>query len=179
MYYPCIEFPGKRAEWSWYGYVSPPARSYIGSPNPVFDDPYWRWVDQVTYSLKPKILALTSLGIHQKEAFFSDRRDCWVERRAIDLDDAGINGWVIKHLKQYHMQLAGEGTVGVRTGWADTALADPNWEMPTWLDDSGDGSYQADMRTSGRYLSLRFEFKNMKEFRWANGYMDIEVSGRR
>ena len=97
----------------------------------------------------------------------------------IDLDDAGINGWVIKHLKQYHMQLAGEGKVGIRTGWAESALADPQWEKPTWLDENGDGSYQADMRTTGRYLSLRFEFKEMGQFRWANGYMDIEVSGRR
>ena len=55
--------------------------------------------------LTSKILALTS----KKEAFFANNRECWVERKAIDLDDAGINGWVIKHLKQYHMQLAGEG----------------------------------------------------------------------
>jgi hypothetical protein len=139
----------------------------------------WRWGDQYTYTNAPKILALTSLGIHQKEAFFANNRECWVERKAIDLDDAGINGWVIKHLKQYHMQIAGEGKVGIRTGWAESALADPQWEKPTWLDDNGDGSYQADMRTTGRYLSLRFEFKEMSQFRWANGYMDVEVSGRR
>ena len=136
-------------------------------------------LDQTTYTLKPKILALTSFGLHQKEAFFANNRECWVERKAIDLDDAGINGWVIKHLKQYHMQLAGEGKVGIRTGWAESALADPQWEKPAWLDENGDGSYQADMRTTGRYLSLRFEFKEMGQFRWANGYMDIEVSGRR
>jgi len=139
----------------------------------------WRWGDQYTFTNKPKVLALTSLGIHQKEAFFAKNRECWVERKAIDLDDAGINGWVIKHLKQYHMQVAGEGKVGIRTGWAESALADPQWEKPTWLDDNGDGSYQADMRTTGRYLSLRFEFKEMGQFRWANGYMDVEVSGRR
>ena len=139
----------------------------------------WRWGDQFTFTNTPKILALTQLGIHQKEAFFANNRECWVERKAIDLDDAGINGWVIKHLKQYHMQIAGEGKVGIRTGWAESALATPQWEKPTWLDDNGDGSYQADMRTTGRYLSLRFEFKQMGQFRWANGYMDIEVSGRR
>jgi hypothetical protein len=152
---------------------------YLGEMNPEFDPPYWRWMDQTTYSLKPKILALTSLGVHQKEAFFSDKRECWVERKAIDLDDAGINGWVMKHLKQYHMQIAGKGTVGVRTGWSETALDDPAWEKPNWLDDKGNGSYQADMRTTGRYLSLRFEFKKMKEFRWASGYMDVEATGRR
>ena len=139
----------------------------------------WRWIDQYTYTNKPYVLANTSFGIYQKEAYFSSERESWVERKAIDLDDAGINGWVIKHLKQYHMQLAGEGKVGIRTGWAESALADPNWEKPTWLDETGDGSYQADMRTSGRYLSMRFEFKEMGYFRWANGYMDIEVSGRR
>ena len=152
----------------------------IGSINPLYDgNERWRWNDQFTYTNKYHILALTPYGIYQKEAFFSKERESWVERKAIDLDDAGINGWVIKHLKQYHMQLAGEGKVGVRTGWAESALADPEWEKPTWLDEYGPGSYQADMRTSGRYLSLRFEFKEMGQFRWANGYMDIEVSGRR
>ena len=180
VYYPCIEFlENQGTEWNWYGYVTPPAKSYVGSTNPVFDAPYWRWIDQQTYTQSFSVLALTALGIHQKEAFFANNRECWVERRAIDLDDQGISGWVIKHLRQYWMQVAGEGTVGIRTGWADTALADPVWEKPTWLDDQGDGSYQADMRTTGRFLSLRFEFKRMKEFRWANGYMDIEVTGRR
>ena len=152
----------------------------IGSLNPAYEgSERWRWNDQFTYTNRYHILALTPYGIYQKEAFFSKERESWVERKAIDLDDAGINGWVIKHLKQYHMQLAGEGKVGVRTGWAESALADPVWEKPTWLDENGPGSYQADMRTSGRYLSLRFEFKEMGQFRWANGYMDIEVSGRR
>jgi hypothetical protein len=139
----------------------------------------YRWVDVASSTRKPRVLALTQLGIHQKEAFFGTDRDCWLERKAIDLDDAGINGWTIKHLRQYHMQIAGEGTLGIRTGWAESALAEPNWEKPVWLDEKGVGAYQADMRTSGRYLSLRFEFKQMGEFRWANGYMDIEVSGRR
>ena len=151
-------------------------------PDPDPDVPAvdgYRWSDQAVNTRKPKVLALTRLGIHQKEAVFDTKRECWVERRAIDLDDAGINGWVVKHLKQYHMQVAGEGKLGIRTGWAESPLADPTWEKPVWLDEKGDGSYQADMRTSGRYLSLRFEFKEMSEFRWANGYMDIEVSGRR
>jgi len=159
---------------------STPDRYKIGTFNPVYTGyERWRWIDQFTYTNRYHILALTPYGIYQKEAFFSKERESWVERKAIDLDDAGINGWVIKHLKQYHMQLAGKGKVGVRTGWADSALADPVWEKPTWLDENGPGSYQADMRTSGRYLSLRFEFKEMGQFRWANGYMDIEVSGRR
>ena len=170
--------PQQGAQWgdvaySWYELRVPE------DPEILSGEPYWRWIDQRTITNKPKVLALTKLGIHQKEAFFDTNRDCWVERTAIDLDDAGINGWIIKHLKQYHMQLAGEGRVGIRTGWADSALASPEWEKPVWLDELGDGSYQADMRTTGRYLSMRFEFKEMAEFRWSNGYMDIEVSGRR
>ena len=161
-------------------FAGPPLEYQFGSVSPDYQEKTsFRWNDQLTYTLKPKVLALTSFGLHQKEAFFADNRECWVERKAIDLDDAGINGWVIKHLKQYHMQLAGEGKVGIRTGWAESALAEPQWEKPTWLDENGDGSYQADMRTTGRYLSMRFEFKEMGQFRWANGYMDIEVSGRR
>ena len=156
-----------------------PSSYSVGEVQPEYQTSTWRWIDQTTPSDKPKVLALTSLGVHEKEAFFDTSRECWVERTAIDLDDAGMNGWVVKHLKQYHMQIAGEGTVGIRTGWAESALAAPSWEKPTWLDDMGNGSYQADMRTTGRYLSLRFEFKEMAEFRWANGYMDIEVSGRR
>lgn len=167
--------PQTGAQW---GDMTQPWHELQKPKDPAGKD-FWSWGVQNTYTLKPKILALTSFGLHQKEAFFANNRECWVERKAIDLDDAGINGWVIKHLKQYHMQLAGEGKVGIRTGWAESALAKPKWEKPTWLDENGDGSYQADMRTTGRYLSLRFEFKEMGQFRWANGYMDIEVSGRR
>jgi hypothetical protein len=167
--------PQTGAQW---GDMTQPWHELRKPEDPAAED-FWSWGVQNTYTLKPKILALTSFGLHQKEAFFANNRECWVERKAIDLDDAGINGWVIKHLKQYHMQLAGEGKVGIRTGWAESALADPQWEKPTWLDENGDGSYQADMRTTGRYLSMRFEFKEMGQFRWANGYMDIEVSGRR
>ena len=167
--------PQTGAQW---GDMTQPWHELRKPEDPSAED-FWSWGVQNTYTLKPKVLALTSFGIHQKEAFFANNRECWVERTAIDLDDAGINGWVIKHLKQYHMQLAGEGRVGIRTGWAESALASPEWEKPTWLDENGDGSYQADMRTTGRYLSLRFEFKEMGQFRWANGYMDIEVSGRR
>jgi hypothetical protein len=163
---------------SQWGDMTQPWHELRNPEGATFDD-FWSWGVQNTYTFQPKILALTSFGIHQKEAFFANNRECWVERKAIDLDDAGINGWVIKHLKQYHMQIAGEGKVGIRTGWAESALAAPQWEKPTWLDDNGDGSYQADMRTTGRYLSLRFEFKEMNQFRWANGYMDVEVSGRR
>lgn len=137
------------------------------------------WKDQTEYTISPDTLLLTDLGIHQKEAFFSKTRQAFLERKNMDFDDQGINNWIMKHLKQYHLQITGDGEVMMRFGWSNSPMYSPTWERPVSVDDNGDGSYQVDVRTTGRVLSMRVELKRMGEMRLSSGSFNIEPSGMR
>ena len=137
------------------------------------------WAEQTEYTISPDTLLLTDLGVHQKEAFYSKNRQAFLERQNMDFDDQGINNWIMKHLKQYHLQITGDGEVMMRFGWSNSPMFPPIWEKPVTVDDNGDGSYQVDVRTTGRVLSMRVELKHMGEMRWSSGSFNIEPSGMR
>ena len=137
------------------------------------------WDEQAQFTIAPDMLLLTSLGIHQREAFYSKERDAFVERIGMDFDDAGMNNWVIKHLKQYHLQVTGDGEAAIRFGWSQSPLGAPTWEKPILIDDQGDGSYQVDVRTTGRVLSMRVELRKMGQMRWSSSAFNVEPTGQR
>lgn len=137
------------------------------------------WDEQTQFTISPDMLLLTEKGIHQREAYFSKTRNAYVERIGMDFDDAGINNWVMKHLKQYHLQITGDGEATIRFGWSQSPMGMPTWEKPLYVDDLGDGSYQVDVRTTGRVLSMRVELKKMGEMRWASGAFNVDATGQR
>jgi len=137
------------------------------------------WNEQTQFTIYPDMLLLTEKGIHQREAYFSKTRNAYVERIGMDFDDVGINNWVMKHLKQYHLQITGDGEATIRFGWSQSPMGMPTWEKPQYVDDLGDGSYQVDVRTTGRVLSMRVELKKMGEMRWASGAFNIDATGQR
>jgi hypothetical protein len=137
------------------------------------------WISQDIFSFTPYQLALSKEGIYQCQAFYANNKDCWVERISIDFDDAGFNHWINKHVKQYWMQMSGDGVVGVRIGWSNSPLEAPVWEKPVWLDTEGESPYQFDIRTTGRVLSMRFELAEMFYFRWPSGTLNMEAVGAR
>jgi hypothetical protein len=137
------------------------------------------WEDQTQFTIAPDMLLLTSLGLHQREAFYSKDRDAFVERIGMDFDDAGINNWVMKHLKQYHLQITGDGEATIRFGWSQSPMGMPAWEKPIQIDDQGDGSYQVDVRTTGRVLSMRVELRKMGQMRWSSSAFNVEPTGQR
>ena len=97
----------------------------------------------------------------------------------MDFDDVGFNHWINKHLKQYWVQMSGEGVIGFRVGWSDSPLEAPIWEKPVWIDTDTESPYQLDVRTTGRVLSMRFECKEMLNFRWPSGSINMEAVGAR
>jgi hypothetical protein len=137
------------------------------------------WVSQNEFSFTPYHLVLAQDGIYQAQAFYATNKDCWVERLSMDFDDLGMNHWVNKHLKQYWLQMSGDGVLGVRAGWAESPLDAPEWEKPVWIDTDEDSPLRVDVRTTGRVLSLRFELAEVKYFRWPSGTLNMEAAGAR
>ncbi|MEK9828486.1 MAG: hypothetical protein VXA88_09590 [Rhodospirillales bacterium] len=137
------------------------------------------WASQNEFSFTPYHLALAQDGIYQAQAFYATNKDCWVERLSMDFDDLGMNHWINKHLKQYWLQMSGDGVLGVRAGWAESPLEAPEWEKPVWIDTDEDSPLRVDVRTTGRVLSLRFELAEMKYFRWPSGTLNMEAGGAR
>lgn len=137
------------------------------------------WESQTNFSFNPFQLALGSKGIYQCQAFYATEKDCWLERMFIDFDDAGFNHWINKHMKQYWVQMSGEGVIGLRVGWSQSALDAPEWQKPVWIDTDSDAPYRFDLRTTGRVLSLRFELSEMIDFRWPSGSFNLDAVGAR
>jgi hypothetical protein len=137
------------------------------------------WASQNEFSFTPYHLALAQDGIYQAQAFYATNKDCWVERLSMDFDDLGMSHWINKHLKQYWLQMSGDGVLGVRAGWAESPLEAPEWEKPVWIDTDEDSPLRVDVRTTGRVLSLRFELAEMKYFRWPSGTLNMEAGGAR
>jgi hypothetical protein len=122
---------------------------------------------------------LAANGIYQCQAFYAINKDCWLERISMDFDDVGLSHWANKHLKQYWLQMSGDGVLGVRAGWAESPLEPPTWEKPVWLNTEFDHPLRVDVRTTGRVLSMRFELAELTEFRWPSGSFNVEGAGVR
>ena len=166
--------------------VSYASRGYLPKTGATWGDMIgpWRetqgaWKDQNIFSFNPYPLALSQAGIYQCQAFYATNKDCWLERIAMDFDDAGLSHWANKHLKQYWLQMSGNGVLGVRAGWADSPLEAPVWEKPVWLNTEVDHPLRVDVRTTGRVLSMRFELAELTQFRWPSGSFNLEPVGVR
>lgn len=168
----------KPVSYASRGYV-PQVGATWGSMTTPWQETEGPWGRQNNFSFSPIQLSLSTDGVYQSQAFYGNSKDCWLERISMDFDDAGISYWANKHLKQYWLQMSGEGLVGIRVGWSDSPLEAPIWEKPVWLDMSGDHPLQVDVRTTGRVLSLRFELADMGYFRWPAGSLNMETVGYR
>jgi hypothetical protein len=169
---------GQPISYASRGYV-PQSGATWGSMRGSWRDTGGSWGSQHDFSFSPVQLGLASDGIYQCQAFYGTEKDCWVERLSMDFDDVGVSHWVNKHMKQYWLQMSGEGTVGVRVGWSETPFDAPEWEKPVWIDTEEDSPLRVDVRTTGRVLSMRFELAEMLEFRWPSGTFNVEAVGVR
>ena len=168
----------KPVSYASRGYL-PQSGSTWGAMTSSWKDTDGPWGQQNNFAFTPFQLGLSTDGIYQCQAFFGTTKDCWVERISMDFDDAGFNHWINKHLKQYWVQMSGEGVIGFRVGWSDSPLEAPVWEKPVWIDTNTESPYQFDVRTTGRVLSMRFECKEMLNFRWPSGSINMEAVGAR
>jgi hypothetical protein len=166
--------------------ISYASRGYLPKTGATWGDMIgpWReskgaWNEQDVFSFNPFHLGLAANGIYQCQAFYAINKDCWLERISMDFDDVGLSHWANKHLKQYWLQMSGDGVLGVRAGWAESPLEPPTWEKPVWLNTEFDHPLRVDVRTTGRVLSMRFELAELTEFRWPSGSFNVEGAGVR
>ena len=111
----------------------------------------------------------------------------------MDLDDL-VPDWTTNRIKQikqfvFHMQSdqrfvlpADANDFSFYVGWSNNLMEDPNWKAPVTVnleDRKAGGQYKIDYRTSGRYLSMSFDFTNSEQLAFTGGDMDAnQVAGR-
>jgi hypothetical protein len=90
-------------------------------------------------------------------------------------------------LRQFHFHIAGElddsvvtaNNFDITVGWSNNLMDSPNWDEPKTVNlqkTDRNGNHKADFRTTGRYLSLRFDFDDTGAFVMTGGDLDAEDS---
>ena len=116
----------------------------------------------------------------------------YIERTQMDMDDL-VSDWTTNKIKQirqfvFHLQsderfiTTDPNEIGFYVGWSNNLMEDPNYKAPVTVDlrsrDNG-GKYKVDYRTSGRYLSMRYDLTDSKQLAFTGGDIDAkEAAGR-
>ena len=114
-------------------------------------------------------------------------KEYFAERDKMDLDDM-VPEWTtdkFKHLRQFmfHMRsdlpagFKGTNQFDMTVGWSINLMDDPDYTQPVTVNlhkTSRNGKHKADLRTTGRYLSMKFDFNSTQAFQMTGGDMDAE-----
>jgi hypothetical protein len=117
--------------------------------------------------------------MNNSRGFSGSSVNCFLEATKIDLDtvlNTANNN--IKQVMGIMPQIRGEGSVTIRVGYSNTPQDPVSWYSTNVF--NIDQDHKIDVRTSGRYLALRFESNESSNF-WNITGLDVdvrEVSGR-
>jgi hypothetical protein len=148
-----------------------------------------KWSDLLSAGNDKHLFWLATDGVYRSDqAVKTDGvKRYFVERVAIDLDDL-VPEWTtnnFKHLRQFyfHLQsptpLDGTNNFTMRVGWGKTLMDAPTWEPEVTVnlqETDSSGAYKADLRTTGRYLSIEMNFDTTNELKMSGGDMDVILS---
>ena len=70
-------------------------------------------------------------------------------------------------------------TFNLTVGWGSNLMDRANWEPPVVVSlnsPNRSGDYKADLRTTGRYLSIRMDFDDTEAISMTGGDMDLELT---
>jgi hypothetical protein len=155
-----------------------------------------RWVDTADKGDSKEVIQIANGVVYRSEAVLNRQasiKKYYVERTQVDLDDQ-VPQWTsnkIKQVKQFvfHMQsdqrkidVSRVNTVDFYTGWSQNLMENPNWKPAKEVsleDRANGGQYKTDYRTSGRYLSVAWDFTDSQQLAFTGGDIDAnEVGGR-
>ena len=154
-----------------------------------------RWVDTFDKSNSKEIVQVTDGLVYRADQVdnrYGALKKYYIERTQMDLDDL-VPDWTtnkIKQIKQFvfHMQsderfiTTDPNTIDFYVGWSNNLMETPNYKTPVTVDlrsPDFSGKYKVDYRTSGRYLTMRYDMTDSKQLAFTGGDIDAkEAAGR-
>lgn len=186
--------PGWQERWSDYALGGVKQATWADElAKPTADKT--RWTDTFDKSNSKEVLQVTN-GLVYKADQVNNRygalKQFFIERTQMDMDDL-VPDWTtnkVKQIKQFvfHMQsderfiTTDPNEIDFYVGWSNNLMEDPKYKPPVTVDlrsrDKG-GKYKVDYRTSGRYLSMRYDLTDSKQLAFTGGDIDAkEAAGR-
>ena len=186
--------PGWQERWSDYAVGGVKEQTWA-TANAVALIDRLRWTDTFDKSDAKEVLQVTD-GLLYRADQVDNRYDAlkmfYAKRTQMDLDDL-VPDWTtnkVKQIKQFvfHMQsderfiTTDPNTIDFYVGWSNNLMEEPNWKPVVTVplrDRSEGGKYKVDYRTSGRYLSMKYDLRNSKQLAFTGGDIDAqEAAGR-
>lgn len=186
--------PGWQERWSDYGVGGVKEQTWADAlAIPVRDR--LRWTDTFDKSDTKEVIQVTDGLVYRADQVdnrYGALKMFYVKRTQMDMDDL-VPEWTtnkVKQIKQFvfHMQsderfiTDDPNTIDFYVGWSNNLMEDPNWKPPVTVslrDRAAGGKYKVDYRTSGRYLSMKYDLRNSKQMAFTGGDIDAkEAAGR-
>jgi len=184
--------PGWQARWEDYKDGAVKAQTWENAKTGTGN----RWSDTYGSSNSKEVMQVSNGDVYQADQVDNRQnslKSFFVERTQMDLDDMNP-AWTtnkIKQIKQFvfHMQsdmrfidANRENTIDFYVGWSNNLMDEPEWKPPVTVkleDRASGGAYKVDYRTSGRYLSTRYDLTDSVQLAFTGGDIDAnEVAGR-
>lgn len=186
--------PGWQERWSDYA-LGGVSESTWAEANAIAQASRVRWVDTFDKSDSKEVIQVTNGLVYradQTDNRYGSLKQYYAKRTQMDLDDL-VPDWTSNKMKQikqfvFHMQsderfiTDDPNTIDFYVGWSQNLMEDPNWKAPVTIplrDRSNGGKYKVDYRTSGRYLSMKYDLKNSKQLAFTGGDIDAKEAGGR
>ena len=153
------------------------------------------WVDTFDRSNSKEIVQVTDGLVYRADQVdnrYGALKKFFIERTQMDLDDM-VPDWTTNKVKQirqfvFHMQsderfiTTDPNTVDFYVGWSNNLMETPNYRTPVTVnlrEPDASGKYKVDYRTSGRYLTMRYDMTDSKQLAFTGGDIDAkEAAGR-
>jgi hypothetical protein len=186
--------PGWQERWSDYAVGGVKEQTWadaLGAPQAS----RIRWTDTFDKSDSKEVVQVTDGLVYRADQVdnrYNSLKTFFIERSQMDLDDL-VPDWTtnkVKQIKQFvfHMQsderfiTTDPNTIDFYVGWSNNLMETPNYKPRRTVDlrdrDNG-GKYKVDYRTSGRYLTMRYDLTDSKQLAFTGGDIDAkEAAGR-
>lgn len=186
--------PGWQERWSDYA-LGGVSESTWAEANAIAQASRVRWVDTFDKSDSKEVIQVTNGLVYRADQIdnrYGSLKQYYAKRTQMDLDDL-VPDWTSNKMKQikqfvFHMQsderfiTDDPNTIDFYVGWSQNLMEDPNWKAPVTIplrDRSNGGKYKVDYRTSGRYLSMKYDLRNSKQLAFTGGDIDAKEAGGR
>ena len=186
--------PGWQERWSDYALGGVKEQTWAEANAVALVDRV-RWVDTFDKSDSKEVVQVTDGLVYRADQVdnrYGSLKNFFLERSQMDLDDL-VPDWTtnkVKQIKQFvfHMQsderfiTTDPNTIDFYVGWSNNLMETPNYKPRRTIDlrdRANGGKYKVDYRTSGRYLTMRYDLTDSKQLAFTGGDIDAKEAGGR